>query len=183
MRAFLFTLLLLAVPLALGQTIYKWVDEDGVVHYSDQPHGKAEKVPMKSAQTYKAPPASSYSPVPASTSLTSTSGGTPYQACAISQPTDGEDLANIESLTLFVQTNPAVRQGDKIFHNLDGALLNRGAPTGPTFTLTPVDRGTHTLLATIRDPQGTVVCQTSQITFNVHQPSLQNPARPSAAPH
>ena len=182
MRTLLFTLLLLAAPLALGQTIYKWVDEDGVVHYSDQPHGTAEKLHLKAVQTYKAPPASSYSPVPASTSL-SAAPSSPYQACAVSQPTDGEDFANIESLTLFVQTNPALRQGDKVFLNLDGALLNRGAPTGATFTLTPVDRGTHTLQATIRDPQGAIVCQTTPITFNVHQPSIQNPVRPNPAPH
>ena len=36
-------------------TVYKWVDENGVVHYSDQPHPNAQKMQVQEAQTYTAP--------------------------------------------------------------------------------------------------------------------------------
>jgi hypothetical protein len=42
MRWKLFTLMLLVGPMALAGPIYKWVDENGVIHYSDQPHENAQ---------------------------------------------------------------------------------------------------------------------------------------------
>jgi len=54
MRRHLFTLTSLVCSLALAATVYKWVDENGIVHYSDQPHPNAQKVGVQPAQTYKA---------------------------------------------------------------------------------------------------------------------------------
>ena len=54
MRTLAFTLLLLVCSLAVAATtVYRWVDEDGVVHYSDQPHPNAEKLQVHAAQSYK----------------------------------------------------------------------------------------------------------------------------------
>ena len=45
MRAVMFTLMCMVVSgTALPATVYKWVDADGVTHYSDQPHPGAQKV-------------------------------------------------------------------------------------------------------------------------------------------
>ena len=52
MRKLAFTLMPLLCSLALAATVYKWVDENGVVHYSDQPHANAEKLQVKDAQTF-----------------------------------------------------------------------------------------------------------------------------------
>jgi uncharacterized protein DUF4124 len=43
--------LLLAAPPALGDTIYKWIDDRGVTHYSQTPPsaGQASKVPIHSS--------------------------------------------------------------------------------------------------------------------------------------
>ena len=79
MRRVLFTLMSIgcsfAAVLALAGTVYKWVDQNGVVHYSDQPHANAQKIQVQQAQTYKAtqPGASTAAPtapaVPASAAL------------------------------------------------------------------------------------------------------------------
>ena len=54
MRPLVFTLMSLACSLALaGATVYRWTDEQGIVHYSDQPHANAEKLHVNAAQTYK----------------------------------------------------------------------------------------------------------------------------------
>jgi hypothetical protein len=37
-------------------TTYRWVDAQGVVHYSDTPHPGAQVIQLPSAQTYRAPP-------------------------------------------------------------------------------------------------------------------------------
>lgn len=51
---------------ALGQTLYKWVDANGVVHYTQQPppHGKASKFDLRSGKSeseHEAKPASASS--------------------------------------------------------------------------------------------------------------------------
>ena len=179
MRHSAFTLLLLGCSLALAQTVYKWVDENGVVHYSDQPHAKAEKMTVPAAQTYTAPVNAGADTSVATPPPAYDSGY--YQGCAIIKPANAESFANIDSLSVVVQTDPPVRREDRIFLMLDGQPLNGGAPTGARFTLEPVDRGTHTLQAVVSDAQRTTLCQTSGVTFEVHQNSILNPANPQNA--
>jgi hypothetical protein len=165
----------LAAPLVLAATVYKWVDENGVVHYSDQPHPNAEKVHVESAQTYKA-----------GTSPNTESYGAPsapppqegYAGCAVSSPADDESLTNVESVTIAVRTDPALRPGDQIYILIDGALANNGAATGNSYTLSPVERGTHTVQAVVKNSNGGLMCQSPGITFHVHLPSIQNPVNP-----
>jgi Domain of unknown function (DUF4124) len=178
MRTLIFTLIFLAAPLALATTVYKWVDDDGVVHYSDQPHPNAQKLQVKDVQTYKSSPVTAGGPP---TPPPPRSAGA-YRGCAILQPPTASDYANIDSLSVVVQTDPALRAGDQIYVLLDGQALNGGAPTGAQFNLSPVDRGEHSLQAVVKASDGSVVCQTSDVTFNVHQPSVQNPVNP-VRPH
>lgn len=175
MRRLLFTLILLAAGAALAATVYRWVDENGVVHYSDQPHANAEKVHVEAPQTYRATPSQSTQgplappPPPAST----------YRGCAVTDPADEQSFANVDALTIRVRTDPTLLfEGDQIYLMLDGTAINNGAPTGASYTLSPVDRGTHTLQAVVRGADGSVRCQTPAVTFNVHQPSILNPANP-----
>jgi Domain of unknown function (DUF4124) len=180
MRKLVFTLMSLACSVALAQAVYKWVDENGVVHYSDQPHPNAEKIHVKAVQTYK--PTAPDTQVPGAPGAAPAAAGASYQGCAVMQPQDGQDFANVPSLNIVVQTDPVLRPGDQIFVTLDGQGLNDGKATGAQFTLSPVDRGTHTLQAQVRSADGTLMCQTPTVTFNVHQPSIANPANP-VRPH
>jgi hypothetical protein len=175
MRTVLFTLMCLAAPLVLAATVYKWVDENGVVHYSDQPHPNAEKVHVQAAQTYKA----------GTNPLSESSGGGAsasekegYAGCAVASPADDESLTNVDAVTIAVRTDPALRPGDQIYILIDGALVNNGAATGNSYTLSPVERGTHTVQAVVKNSNGGLMCQSPGITFHVHQPSIQNPVNP-----
>ena len=177
MRRQLLILLWLVGPLAAGATVYKWVDEHGVVHYSDQPHPNAQKVEVQPAQTYKADqsyaaPAGPSAPPPSSEPAST------YQGCAIAQPSDDQTFNNIDSLSIVVRTDPVLRSGDQVFLTLDGQPLNGGKATGSQFTLSPVDRGTHVVQAIVRNSEGGVMCQSPGVTFNVHQASILNPANP-----
>jgi hypothetical protein len=174
MRGFLFTLIsmVLVGGAAAAGTVYKWVDENGVVHYSDQPHPDAQKVKVPDAQTYKALPVGGANGAPAPASV-------PYQGCAVVQPASDANLANIESVTVVVQTDPPLRPGDQVFVTFDGQPLNGRSATGPTYTISPVERGAHTLQAVVRDSTGAVLCQTPGVTFNVQQNSVLNPNNPN----
>jgi hypothetical protein len=154
-----------------GQTtVYKWVDAQGVVHYSDQPHANAQKLEISGAQTYAAPPAVSASAPPEETQPS----GPAYDSCAITQPTDQQMLMNVYQTTAVVQTSPALRQGDQVRLFVDGKQIS-GSGTSFTF---PVVRGQHSVQAVIQDYAGQIVCETSTVTFYVHQPSIRNPQNP-----
>ena len=173
----------LGVSLAFAATVYKWVDENGVVHYSDQPHPNAEKLHVKESQTYKesGPLAA---PASADAGAQNQSNAPVYRGCAITQPLNNDELANVDALTVVVQTDPSLRPGDQVFVTLDGQALNDGRPTGSQFTISPVERGQHTLQAAVKDSGGSLMCQTSGVTYSVQQASLLNPANPQRpAPH
>src|ERR1700745_1905600 len=98
MRALAFTLMSLLCSLALaGATVYRWTDENGVVHYSDQPHANAAKMHVNPAPADPAPAdgAAAQNGAPPA----------PYRGCAIVQPQDDQAYANVESLTVVVQTD------------------------------------------------------------------------------
>ncbi len=177
MQRRLFTLVSLLASLAVAGTVYKWVDENGVVHYSDQPHSEAKKVEVPAVQTYKGEASVPTPAAPAAPPASAQPAGA-YQSCAIAQPTNDQTFTNIDSLSIVVRTDPGLRAGDQLFLMLDGQPLNGGKPTSSQFTLSPVERGTHSVQAVVRNSQGGVLCQTPGVTFNVHQPSILNPANP-----
>jgi hypothetical protein len=163
--------------------VYRWVDDEGVVHYSDQPHPNAEKLQVHAAQSYKPSAADAPAAAGGGGGNASQAAAAPYRGCAIVQPQDGQALANIDSLTVVVQTDPVLHQGDKVYVTVDGQALNGGNPTGAQFVLSPVERGTHTAQAQVKDPGGAVQCQTPPVTFEVHQNSILNPNNTRVTPH
>ena len=173
MRKFLFTLMSLACTVAVAATVYKWVDENGVVHYSDQPHENAEKVLLKAPQTYSAPKAP---PVPQRKDAAKSAPV--YQSCAVSEPTNDQMFMNTSEVTAGVSIQPAVRQGDTAVVTLDGQRVPGVPANGGQFTISPVDRGTHSIQVTVQDSTGATVCTSPSVTFHVQQPSLQSPTRP-----
>ena len=186
MRTLLFTLMSLACSLALAATVYKWVDENGTVHYSDQPHANAQKVEVQAAQTYPATATPSQAAAAANANAGNDATDKSYRGCAIVNPQDGTQVANVDTLGVSVRTDPGLHAGDQIFILMDGTALNGGSPTGAQFTITPVERGSHTLQAVVRDASGNLMCQTPGITVDVHQNSILNPANPQnnqARPH
>lgn len=153
-------------------TVYKWVDAQGVVHYSDQPHPNAQKLEVRGAQTFSALPLpqASSTPAPAPTEPS----GPAYESCSIAQPADQQMLMNVYHATAVVQTSPQLRPGDQVHLFVDGKQIQG---SGNSFSF-PVFRGQHSVQAVIEDSTGQIVCETSSVTFFVHQPSVQNPHNP-----
>lgn len=154
-------------------TVYKWVDAKGVVHYSDQPHPNAQKLEIRGAQTFS-PLALPQSPGSTAAPQEAQPSGPAYQSCDITQPADQQMLMNVHQATAVVQTSPPLRPGDQVRLFVDGKQI-AGAGTSYNF---PVVRGQHSAQAVIEDSTGQIVCETSNVTFFVHQPSIQNPHNP-----
>jgi hypothetical protein len=176
MRALVFTLMCIGACMAAhSATVYKWVDADGVTHFSDQPHPGAQKITVQAAQTYSTP-APPRAPAQRPGAVLPPRGV--YTACTISRPTNDEVFMNTSTVPASVHLEPGVRPGDRIAVSLDGAAIPANVPSDSEFTLTSVVRGTHALSATvIEEATGNVICQTPSVTFHVHQPTLLSPAR------
>jgi hypothetical protein len=179
MRAILFTLMSVACVAAFSATVYRWVDENGVTHYSDQPHENAEKVTISAPQTFSAPRQS----MPSNSSPQPAAPAGPTYSCSITQPANDDTFPNSTAIITTAQASPVPRQGDKVILMFDGARVQNFPPGGGAFQLTNLDRGTHTLQAQVEDSTGKVVCQSSPVSFTVLQSSVLSPSNPNFRRH
>ena len=172
MRAALLTVLLVSASMpAWSTTVYKWVDEAGVVHFSDTPHPGAQKIEVGNPQTYAAPatlPATATQSAQSRIPVTVTS-------CAIDSPANDQVFTDTAQVSGHVSISPAPGPGDTVTLTLDGAPVS-GAAGG--FTMS-VERGTHTLALTVTGGNGDLHCQSSA-TFHVRQQSVVPPTAPTA---
>src|ERR1700729_1916615 len=87
MRGLPLLLLLAFSASAWSATVYKWVDDNGVVHFSDQPNPKAQKLEISAAQTYGSQGAAS-KPAAAPAAAAPVTSGVPA-VCVIDTPQQG----------------------------------------------------------------------------------------------
>ncbi len=168
----------LSVPLLLrAATVYRWVDADGVVHFSDQPAEGAEKVVTSSGTsrgilTGPAPNAPAPAPdKPKSTTLSDTQ-------VSIVSPGREQTFSGEEPVTASLSIEPAPKGRPlSVTWTLNGAAVSEGADA-MSFTLPAAltsGRGSYTLGATVTDPQSGESKNADPVTFNVLRPSLLSP--------
>jgi hypothetical protein len=161
---------------AQATTTYRWVDPQGVVHYSDTPHPGAQVIQLPSAQTYRAPPP----PVApkAASGATQEDAASPYQSCGISEPAPEVSLFAPDAVRISVAVAPGLRPGDQVVVTVDGAVLEPTAG-GLQYQVAAPDRGPHSVTAMVREPDGKPVCRAVPVTFYVQRPSLLSPTSPA----
>jgi hypothetical protein len=169
---------LLAAPFGhAAAEVYRWVDEDGVVHYSDQPHPGAEKLRIESAP---APgtrlPANAVAERRGTEQAQDEQSSDPsfsYQSLTISHPAAEETLWNIgATLSVTLELQPALRPGHRVRVYFDGEAREVG---GTQFTLDDVYRGVHILQAEVVDVNGYVMIRSQPNRFYVQQTTVVNP--------
>ena len=169
------------IPALASAAIYKWVDSNGNVVFSDQPHPGAKKVEL--------PPISTFSDGGAAQKTATTpSSGTKkkpaavYDHFVIVKPTPEETLWN-NTGTVDVQfgLSPGLQGGDKIILALDGKPQGQGIRS-TQFVLKNLDRGTHVLSASIVNGEGRTQITAPSVTFYLHKASALFPNRRNS-PH
>ena len=174
-----FLSLLVAVAAAAGGTkTYRWVDTDGV-HYSDQPHPGAEQITLSTTQTYSSaqadPSSASGISAPRSARDSHEGGEFRYDTCAVIQPAQDQVLIDVASANIAVNVQPAKRSTDRVVLSMDGQAIEPKSNDQVEFLIAPIDRGTHTVAATVRSTDGKSLCQSPALTFHVRQPSVNKP--------
>lgn len=158
--------------------VFRWVDEDGLIHFSDRPHEGAETVVLPQAQTFSAP---AVRPRQQTTEAETDPGEFDgYTSLRIIRPGQDEVLWNTGGLVdVQVDPEPQLQAGHNIQLFLDGQMVSGLAGGQRAFQLSEVDRGAHSLRAEIHDADGNGLFQSVAITFTVQQTSVQNPNNPT----
>jgi hypothetical protein len=163
----------LGAGLAQADTVYKWVDAQGNVHYTDHPHPGAEKVQLPKTQTYQPP---SMDGMPTSAPEASTAAPTTsYTQFTIASPNSDANLWYVDEVPVSVSLTPGLRSGDTLTYHLDGQTIGPTSQTSVTFK--GIVRGQHTVSVTLNAANGASL-SAGPVTFFVHQKSILAPKPP-----
>jgi hypothetical protein len=167
---------LVAPGLAHAQAqLHRWVDEKGVVHWSDRPRPGSEKVEVPAAQGFPAP-ATPPRPVAAPTAGRGTAAPeAAYTRIEILSPRQDEAIVNTgNTVDVSALLEPALSDGHRTWFVLNGQRLEDVSPAAVSTTLR-VDRGSHTLQLQVEDQRGEIVAQSPSVVFHVRQNSIAQP--------
>lgn len=161
------------LPALAAAGVYKWVDPDGTVHYSDKPQQGAEEVHVAPPQSYTPAPLPTFTPRPEPPKAPAV-----YRQFSITSPEpDASFWDNTGALAVSFSLEPALQteRGHKLVVLLDGQA--QAPVAGTSTTLENVERGSHTLQGQITDATGTVLISSPSITVHLHRQSVLGPNR------
>jgi len=171
-RLLIAVVLILVAGVVLAQA-YRWVDEDGVVHYSDRPEPGAEEVQLPEYHSSPRPT----TPAPASRytrreEAAASDANQPfsYQSLTVATPASEQTLWNIEGLlSVSLNLQPALQSGHQIRVYFDGTPR---MVSGTSFQLEEVYRGQHNLQAEVIDQTGKLMIRSEPSRFYVQQNTI-----------
>lgn len=159
---------------AHAATVYRWVDENGTIHYSDTPHTDAETIKLKEPNTYDAP-ANLPKIEPRQESPAQEAQ---YQSLTLTQPEPESTIWNNQGeFTASIRLEPALdtAAGHTIQFKLDGDVV--ATTQSRQWHFSGVNRGAHTVQAVVVDDRGKALIQSEPVTLYLHQQSINLPAR------
>jgi Domain of unknown function (DUF4124) len=167
---------LLAAFTVQAAVIYKWVDADGVVHYSDQASPGAEKI-VTAVSSAPAASGTRNATGPVAQSQGAAQGGLNYTEFSVTSPVPQQTFFADDVVAVRLSLSPSLRPNQSITWHLNGKQLDF-PPTAVSFALPRLDRGTYALAATITDQQTSESETSNSVTFFVRQPSALSPQSP-----
>lgn len=160
--------------LPVGAEVYRSVDKDGHVIFSDRPLGDDQPVnigptnsmqPAPSGVNPSSKPADAAAPAPA------------YQHVSITEPQDGGTVTNVAgNIVVRFELNPPLREGDAVQLLIDGVPGGIPAEGG---LLAPANaRGDHQLELQVLDASGAVLATSAPVHVTVFRPPPHYKQRP-----
>lgn len=176
-----YLLLLVSLTLCFGvfaqERVYKRVNPDGSVEYSDQPIQGAEVMKVPKGSTFTMPETPASAAAPADTGAEEVK--VVYDNLEISRPSNDETIRSNEGkLTALARVEPALDANHRFRWSLDGEIVQD--VNSPELRLNNIDRGSHTLQAEIVDANGRVIISSESVTF--HLMRYRIPSAPPAPP-
>ncbi len=161
---------LLSLTGAAYADVYRQVDAQGNVTFSDEPSSGAKTIKVKPVTTIKLPKLEDLEEEKQAEPQPEKSF---YQAVAFAAPQNNQAFhsgnGNVE-FQLF--SEPALRNGHQYEVTIDGQPV--GQSSSNTIMVQNMDRGTHQAGINIIDQNGVQVTSGTGISFTVHRPSRLN---------
>ena len=154
--------------------IYRWVDSDGVVHYSDQESPGAERIVTSAPNTSAAGARAATAP---QVQRKPTSGSLNYAEFTITSPASEQTFFGDDPIGVHLSLSPGLKTGHSIAWHVNGRQLDDQADA-VSFVMPRLDRGTYSVMATITDQQTGDSQSSNSVTFFVRQPSALAPQSP-----
>ena len=174
-RAF-FGIAVLVVAGAVFAQAYKWVDETGVVHYSDRPQPGAEEflLPTSRQGSRAASPSTSRpgrrTRNPQEAAPVEKAQPFSYEALIVVSPAAEETLWNIEGvLNVTLDLRPALQRGHTMRVYFDGTPQ---MVSSVSFQIPDVFRGVHNLQVEVLDETGKLMIRSLTNRFYVQQNTI-----------
>ncbi len=152
--------------------VYRNVDAQGNVTFSDEPSDGAEEVKVKPVTTVTLPkPADVREPERLRRQVEEE--GAAYDSVRIVAPNNDEAFHSGSGDVAFrVVSEPALKRGHRYEVTLDGQPV--GQTASDTITVRNVFRGTHDASVNIINEKGVQVKSGESIRFTIHRPSVNN---------
>lgn len=162
--------LILLMSTTVHAEVYKWVDAEGVVHFTDEPVSGAEKVEVRPMQVISLPKPGRHV-APANKTREPVAH---YQSLSITSPKNDEAVrANNGVVTINAALSPSLRSGDRLQVTVDGNTHNID---GLSMTLSNLARGGHSVSASVVDANGDTLISSKTINFFVLRVTKKRPA-------
>lgn len=167
----LITMLCLAATHTGAATVYKKVDEQGNIIFSDTPMDDAETLNVQPVPTIKLDKMRVPQPVERKEKPTTPTG---YSSLTITSPQPEETFWNTGgSVDISVQTAPALQPNHKIQLLLNGEM-RAGPSASQSFSFSNLFRGSYKSIAQVVDDKGNVLISSPTVTFHIKQASRLN---------
>ena len=182
MRLFWFCLLLFTLPLYSAQTVHRWVDEQGNVHFSDQPPGQHQSELIEVV-----PPPASSTPVPETQQPEVVASAEAANAqrptgplLIIESPSNGEIVRENSGLVIVKASLAPLPTGSFTMRVILDGQQKGSANNTLVVELENVERGMHQLELQVFDESGKLLASSSKTTFYLLRVSVLS--RPNNQP-
>lgn len=171
----------LSVSLAQATPVYRSVDAQGNVTYSDRPVGERVEVePVTTVPSLSSPETPERAPAGVVPRTEAPRTFTPYDRLHITAPADESTLPTgaAGDTQVSVALSPELHEGHRLRLLVDGEMRG-AAQRATTFRLNDLVRGEHTLRVELIDAEGRVRQRSAPVTLYVHRASVYLPANPN----
>ena len=159
-----------------AETVYKTVDDEGNIIFTDKPVAGAEEIKIRKTQTVspaKLPSFGKDKMQEESTEFTYTS------LSLVSPENDSTIHSNEGNLLVTVSLEPTLRKNDELVLSMDGRQLSTGKTT--RFSIKNIDRGTHNIEVMVLDENKEQVIKSDTVVFHMRRTSKLTPGSDSSS--
>ena len=168
----LFVTLFFLIPVSAG--VYRSLDADGNVVYTDKPSPDAEEIKIDKVQTIPAG-ADNFEYTPPEKPAVGD-----YTKLEIVNPeNDHVFTGNTGEVIVSVVIEPELntKRGDRFILTMDGKKV--ADSTSTSFSFTNLDRGTHTVEVHATNKNGRYLMSSAPVSFTIKRTSVLNPNNPN----